>query len=84
MSTADPLFPPTGLLPLSDPGGVRILRPSRPGPLRPFAATLAVVRPIDAKKHDTTATRSTHQTDSETVNDGSSTTDSITDSDVDD
>jgi hypothetical protein len=84
MATSDPLFPPTALLQQSDPGGVRILAPNRPGPLRPFAATLGVPTPIEAKKHDTTSTRNTYRTNSETVNDGNRTTDSVTDTDVDD
>lgn len=84
MATADPMFPPTALLPLSDPGGVRVLPRNHPGPLRPFSATLAVAQRIDAKKHDTTATRSTYRTNSETVNDGTVSVDSVTDTDVDD
>lgn len=84
MATADPMFPPTALLPQSDPGGVRVLPPNQPGPFRPFAATLGVAHQIDGKKHDTSATKSTYRTNSETVNDGTRTTDSVTDTDVDD
>jgi hypothetical protein len=84
MATSDPLFPPTALLPQSDLGGVRMLAPNRPGALRPFAATLGVPQPIEAKKHDTTATKSSYRTNSETVNDGNRTTDSVVDTDVDD
>lgn len=84
MATADPMFPPTALLPQNDPGGVRVLPPNQPCPFRPFAATLAVAHQLDGKKHDTNATKSTYRTNSETVNDGTRTTDSVTDSDVDD
>jgi hypothetical protein len=84
MATSDPLFSPTALLPQSDPGGVRVLAPNQPGALRPFAATLGVPQPVEAKKHDTTATKSTYRTNSETVNDGNRTTDSVVDTDVDD
>lgn len=84
MATADPLFPPTALFPLSDAGGVRVLPPDRSAPLRPFAATLAVSKRIDAKQHDTTATKSTYRTNSETINDGTRSVDSVADTDVDD
>lgn len=84
MATSDPLFPPTALLPQSDPGGVRILPAGEPGPFRPFAATLGVPRSIVAKGHDTTSTTSSYRTNSETVNDGTRTTDSVVDTDVDD
>jgi hypothetical protein len=84
MATSDPLFPPTALLPQSDQGGVRVLARNQPGALRPFAATLGVPRPIEAKKHDTTATKNSYRTNSETVNDGNRTTDSVVDTDVDD
>ncbi len=53
---SDPLFPHAGLLPLSEPGGGHVPLPHTPGPLRPFAATLAVPLPVDAKKHDTART----------------------------
>lgn len=84
MSTSDPLFPPTSLFALSDAGGARVLPPDRPGVLRPFSATLGVPLQIDGKKHDTTATRSTYRTNSETIDDGSRTTDSVVDTNVDD
>lgn len=84
MATSDPLFPPTALLPQSDPGGVRVLAPNRPGTLRPFAATLGVPRPIEGKQHDTTATSSTYRTNSETINDGTRSQDSVVDTNVDD
>lgn len=42
------------------------------GVLRPFAATLGVPQQIEAKQHDTTATKSTYRTNSETVNDAAS------------
>lgn len=57
MSTFDPLFPATALLPLSDPGGVQLAIPHAPGPLRPFVATLGVTQRLDDKKHDTSATK---------------------------
>ncbi|MGH3814421.1 MAG: hypothetical protein ACRDUV_18535 [Pseudonocardiaceae bacterium] len=84
MTTSDPLYPATMLLPMGTPGGVRILVPDTPGPLRPFAATLGVPSRSDDKKHDTTATKSTYQTNSETINDGTRSTDSVVDTDVDD
>jgi hypothetical protein len=84
MTMSDPLYPATMLLPTGSPGGIRMLVPDTPGVLRPFAATLGVPSKPDGKKHDTTATKSTYRTDSETINDGTRTTDSVTDTDVDD
>ncbi|HET9258363.1 MAG TPA: hypothetical protein VFO16_24635 [Pseudonocardiaceae bacterium] len=84
MPTSDPLYPATMLLPTGSPGGVRMLVADTPGELRPFAATLGVPSRSDGKKHDTIATKSTYQTNSETINDGTRSTDSVVDTDVDD
>lgn len=84
MPLSDPLYPATMLLPMGAPGGIRMLVADTPGPLRPFAATLGVPSRLDSKKHDTTATKSTYQTNSETINDGTRSTDSVVDTDVDD
>lgn len=81
---SDPLYPATILLPMGSPGGVRVLLADIPGPLRPFAATLGVLSKPDGKKHDTTATKHTYQTNSETINDGTRSTDSVVDTDIDD
>ncbi|MEV0733604.1 MULTISPECIES: hypothetical protein [Polymorphospora] len=51
-----PLFSPTALLPLSEPGGVSYPMEHTPGPLRPYSATLAVPMP-QVGKHHTTSTR---------------------------
>lgn len=83
MAEYDPIFPITALLPLSDPGGVQMAIPHRPGLLRPFVATLGVPRRLDDKKHDTSATTSTRKTDSVTINDGTSVTDTVVDTTVD-
>jgi hypothetical protein len=50
MTTSDPLYPATMLLPAGSPGGVRMLVPDTPGALRPFAATLGVPSRPDSKK----------------------------------
>jgi hypothetical protein len=81
---SDPLYPATMLLLTGSPGGVRMLVPDTRGVLRPFAATLGVPSRPGGKKHDTAATKSTYRTGSETINDGTRTTDSVTDTDVDD
>lgn len=84
MSTSDPLFPTTALLPLSDAGGVQMAIPHAPGPLRPFIATLGVPQRLGDKKHDTSATKSTHSTNNRTINDGTSVPDTTVDTSVDD
>ncbi|MGH3569547.1 MAG: hypothetical protein ACRDRH_26750 [Pseudonocardia sp.] len=84
MAAPDPIFPTTVLLPLSDPGGVQMSIPHRPGRLRPFVATLGVPSELDGKKHDTSATKSTYSTNSVTINDGTSVTDTVVDTTVDD
>jgi hypothetical protein len=53
----DPLFPQSSTFPLSEHGDYRFPLVHEPGPLRPFAATLAVPPPPESKKHDTTSTR---------------------------
>jgi len=53
----DPLFPQSSTLPLSAHGDSQVPVVHRPGPLRPFAATLGVPPPPTGKKHDTTSTR---------------------------
>ncbi|MDQ3276173.1 MAG: hypothetical protein M3Q39_14410 [Actinomycetota bacterium] len=85
MSTSDPLFPTTALLPLSAPGGVQVAIPHIPESLRPFIATLGVPWQLDdAKKHDTSATKSTYKTGGKTINDGTESDDSVVDSSTDD
>lgn len=79
----DPLFPHSGLLPLSHAGGVQPTVVNTPGALRPYAATLGVPRPLNAKKHDTTATSITSSTNSSTSRDGKVVTDTVTDTSVD-
>lgn len=53
---SDVLFPARALLPLSAPGGGQHPLPHVPAARRPLAAALAVT-PVEAGKHDTTATR---------------------------
>lgn len=85
MSTSDPLFATTALLPLSAAGGVQMAIPHTPGELRPFIATLGVpTKTDDTKKHDTSATKSTYKTGGTTINDGTESDDSVVDTDVDD
>lgn len=55
--TRDPLFPPSAMLPLSEPGGVQYPVTHTPGTVRPYVATQAVPSPVEAKNHDTPTTR---------------------------
>ncbi|MGH3736821.1 MAG: hypothetical protein ACRDT6_14605 [Micromonosporaceae bacterium] len=66
----DPLFPAAGLLPLAEPGGGYTPLANRPGSVRPFAATIAVPPPIEAKKHDTSSTRWTENKPTQVSRDG--------------
>lgn len=67
---SDPLFPAAGLLPLGESGGGHTPLTNVPGPTRPYAATLAVRPPIDAKKHDTTPSRWTENKPTQVSRDG--------------
>jgi hypothetical protein len=71
------LFPAAALLPLSEPGGYTTALPDRPGPLRPFSATLAVPVLPQAKKHDTNSTRWTENKATTTSKDGNVVPDSV-------
>ena len=79
----DPLFPASTTLQLSEPGGVAHPLVHSPGTLRPFAATLAVPAPAEAKKHDTTSTRNTTSERTQQSDDGRVRPDTITDSTTD-
>jgi hypothetical protein len=74
----DPLFPGPALMALSDRGGVQSPVDHVPGRLRPFAATLGVPAPRDAKKHDTTGTRWNETRVQQTSKDGQVVPDSVT------
>lgn len=50
-----PLFAPSALLPMGEPGGVAYPMQHTPGELRPFGASLAVPMP-QAGKHSTDST----------------------------
>ena len=81
---SDPLFPSPALLPLNGPGGVQNTIEHTPGTLRPFVATLGVPRRLDGKKHDTSASKWTEPTNSETSHEGNVVTDTVTDTMTDD
>ncbi len=66
---SDVLFPLKALLPLSAPGGGHCPLPHVPGILRPLVAALGVT-PIEAGKHDTTATRWTEDKETQKSRDG--------------
>ena len=70
LAPSDPLFPTAGLLPLADPGGGHVPMANVAGELRPFAATLAVPAPVDAKKHDTISSRWTENVPTQRSQDG--------------
>lgn len=65
----DVLFPARALLPLSAPGGGHHLLPHVPGAWRPLSAVLGVI-PVEAGKHDTTATRWTEDKATQKSRDG--------------
>ena len=83
MDHVDPLFPSGTSLPLSAPGGVSYPTDHRPGPLRPFSTTLAVPMPPSSKKHDTSNTRSTTTSRTQTSDDGKVRNDTISDTSTD-
>lgn len=66
---SDVLFPARALLPLSAPGGGHHPLPHVAGALRPLAAALGV-SPVEAGKHDTTATRWTEDKETQKSRDG--------------
>lgn len=66
---SDVLFPARALLPLSARGGGQHPLPHLPAALRPLAAALGVV-PVEAGKHDTTATRWTEDKETQKSRDG--------------
>lgn len=63
------LFPARALLPLSAPGSAQHPLPHVPGARRPLAAALGVI-PLEAGKHDTTATRWTEDKETQKSRDG--------------
>lgn len=75
-ASRDPLFPSPTLLPLAEAGG-HVPLPHVPGDLRPFSATLAVLAPIEAKKHDTTSTSRVEKEHTQRSRDGVVEPDSI-------
>lgn len=67
---SDVLFPARALLPLSAPGGGHHPLPHVPGAgWRPLSAALGVI-PVEAGKHDTTATRWTEDKATQKSRDG--------------
>jgi len=74
----DPLFPAEAFLPLCEAGGGQHAVPHSPGALRPFAASLGVVALVEAKKHDTTASRWAETEETERSKDGEVIPDSVT------
>lgn len=66
---SDLLFPTKALLPLSEPGGGHYLLSHVPGVRRPLSAALGVI-PVEAGKHDTTATRWTEDKATQKSRDG--------------
>lgn len=64
-----PLLPPSALLPLGEPGGVRYPVRNVPGAFRPYSATLAVPMPV-AGKHSTSSTRPPTSIPTERSHDG--------------
>lgn len=81
--TPDPLFPSQAMLPLSEPGGVQYPITYTPGVLRPFAASLAVPPPVEAKKHDTASTRNATSNPTSYIADGKQVSDTVSDTTVD-
>lgn len=79
----DPLFPASTMLPLNEPGGVAYPLAHIPGRLRPFAATLGVPVPAEAKKHDTANTRNTTTQSTQRSDDGVVVPDTVTDTTTD-
>ncbi len=65
----DVLFPARALLPLSALGGGHQPLPHVPAALRPLAAALGVI-PVEAGKHDTTATCWTEDKETQKSRDG--------------
>lgn len=55
-----PLFSPTALLPMSEPGGVAYPMAHTPGRLRPYSASLAVPMPQQGKHHTTSTSPMTN------------------------
>lgn len=66
---SDVLFPARALLPLSAHGGSQHPLPHVPAALRPLAAALGVT-PVEAGKHDTTASRWTEHKETQKSSDG--------------
>jgi len=83
LAAPDPLFPASTTLPLSEPGGVVYPVAHMPGLLRPFAATLGVPAPAEAKKHDTASTRNTTSQQTQQSDDGNVRSDTIPDTTTD-
>lgn len=79
----DPIFPLSAMLPLSEPGGVQYPVIHVRGSLRPFAATLAVPPPAEAKKHDTVSTHNATTERTQRNYDGKVVTDTVSDTTVD-
>jgi len=79
----DPLFPSSTTLPLNEPGGVQYPMAHVPATLRPFAASLAVPAPAEAKKHDTTSTRNSTTDRTQQSDDGNVRPDTIPDTTTD-
>jgi len=73
-----PLFSPTALLPMGEPGGVAYPMVHTPGELRPYAASLAVPMPLQGK-HNTTSTSPRTSMPTETSSDGKVSRDNQTD-----
>jgi hypothetical protein len=71
------------MLPLSEPGGLLYPVEHVPGTLRPFAATLAVSVPPEAKKHDTASTRNSTTETTQTSKDGTVVPDTLSDTTTD-
>lgn len=83
LTSSDPLFPNSATLPLGEPGGVQYPVTHTPGALRPYAATLAVPPPVEAKAHDTSSTRNTTSQATQRSDDGQVVPDSLSDTTVD-
>jgi hypothetical protein len=66
---SDVLFPARALLPLNARGGSQHPLPHVPAALRPLAAALSVI-PVEAGKHDTTASRWTEDKETQKSRDG--------------
>lgn len=83
LAQSDPLFPASAALQLSGPGGLQHAVAHVPGVVRPFAATLAVPAPVEAKRHDTTATRNSTQDPTQRSYDGKVVPDTVPDTTTD-